>query len=130
MEKKFVSIGNETLAYLDEGQGDVVLMLHGHPGGDKNLDIGEALRANGFAVAVMSYRGVWGSHGNYLLSHNIEDVISAVDFLREKGVLIVPGSGFNWKQPDHFRLVYLPRIEDLEQATQKLADFLHGYKQK
>ena len=30
MEKKFVSIGNETLAYLDEGQGDVVLMLHGN----------------------------------------------------------------------------------------------------
>ena len=54
----------------------------------------------------------------------------ALDFLREKRVLIVPGSGFNWKQPDHFRLVYLPRIEDLEQATQKLADFLHGYKQK
>ena len=65
-----------------ESRCPVVLMLHGHPGGDKNLDIGEALRANGFAVAVMSYRGVWGSHGDYLLSHNIEDVISAVDFLR------------------------------------------------
>ena len=67
-----------------ESRCPVVLMLHGHPGGDKNLDIGEALRANGFAVAVMSYRGVWGSHGDYLLSHNIEDVASAVDFLREK----------------------------------------------
>ena len=54
----------------------------------------------------------------------------ALDFLREKRVLIVPGSGFNWKQPDHFRLVYLPRIEDLDQATQKLADFLSTYKQK
>lgn len=54
----------------------------------------------------------------------------ALDFLREKRVLVVPGSGFNWKQPDHFRLVYLPRIEDLEQATQKLADFLQNYKQK
>ena len=66
-----------------ESRCPVVLMLHGHPGGDKNLDIGEALRANGFGVAVMSYRGVWGSHGDYLLSHNIEDVISAVDFLRQ-----------------------------------------------
>ena len=54
----------------------------------------------------------------------------ALDFLREKRVLIVPGSGFNWKQPDHFRLVYLPRIEDLEQASAKLADFLSTYKQK
>lgn len=60
----------------------LVLMLHGHPGGDKNLDIAEALRANGFAVAVFSYRGIWGSHGDYLLSHNIEDVFSAVDYLR------------------------------------------------
>jgi dipeptidyl aminopeptidase/acylaminoacyl peptidase len=67
-----------------ESRCPVVLMLHGHPGGDKNLDIGEALRANGFAVAVVSYRGVWGSHGDYLLSHNIEDVISTVNFLREK----------------------------------------------
>ena len=67
-----------------ESRCPVVLMLHGHPGGDKNLDIGEALRANGFAVAMVSYRGVWGSHGDYLLSHNIEDVIATVDFLREK----------------------------------------------
>lgn len=61
----------------------LVLMLHGHPGGDKNIDIAEALRANGYAVALFSYRGVWGSHGDYLLSHNIEDVISAVNYLRE-----------------------------------------------
>ena len=67
-----------------ESRCPVVLMLHGHPGGDKNLDIGEALRANGYAVAVISYRGVWGSHGDYLLTHNIEDVIATVDFLREK----------------------------------------------
>ncbi len=53
----------------------------------------------------------------------------ALDFLKQKRVLLVPGSGFNWKQPDHFRLVYLPRIEDLEIATNKLADFLANYRQ-
>ena len=53
----------------------------------------------------------------------------ALDFLKEKRVLFVPGSGFNWKQPDHFRLVYLPRVEDLEIATNKLADFLSHYRQ-
>ncbi len=53
----------------------------------------------------------------------------ALDFLKEKRVLFVPGSGFNWKQPDHFRLVYLPRVEDLETATNKLADFLSYYRQ-
>ena len=66
-----------------ESRCPVVLMLHGHPGGDKNLDIAEALRANGYATAVISYRGVWGSHGDYLLSHNIEDVIATVDYLRQ-----------------------------------------------
>ena len=54
----------------------------------------------------------------------------ALDFLREKRVLVVPGSGFNWKQPDHFRLVYLPQIDVLEEATGKLADFLSTYRQK
>ena len=58
-----------------------------------------------------------------------DDQQFALDFLREKRVLIVPGSGFNWKQPDHFRIVYLPRIEDLENAANKLADFLHHYQQ-
>ena len=53
----------------------------------------------------------------------------ALDFLQQKRVLLVPGSGFNWKQPDHFRVVYLPRIADLEIATNKLADFLSHYRQ-
>ncbi len=53
----------------------------------------------------------------------------AFDFLREKKVLIVSGSGFNWKEPDHFRVVYLPRIEVLEEAMGKLGDFLHTYRQ-
>ncbi len=53
----------------------------------------------------------------------------ALDFLREKHVLIVQGSGFNWGSPDHFRIVYLPRIEDLKVATDRLADFLEHYRQ-
>ena len=53
----------------------------------------------------------------------------ALDFLREKKVLIVHGSGFNWKQPDHFRIVYLPRVEVLEEAMGKLRQFLQTYRQ-
>ena len=60
----------------------------------------------------------------------VDDQQFALDFLREKRVLIVPGSGFNWKQPDHFRVVYLPRIEVLEDACDGLRDFLKTYKQK
>ena len=59
----------------------------------------------------------------------LDDQQFALDFLREKRVLIVPGSGFNWQQPDHFRLVYLPRVEELAEATGKLADFLSTYRQ-
>ena len=57
------------------------------------------------------------------------DTQFALDFLREKRVLLIPGSGFNWKQPDHFRVVYLPRVADLRSATDKLADFLAHYRQ-
>ena len=57
------------------------------------------------------------------------DTQFALDFLKEKRVLIIPGSGFNWKQPDHFRVVYLPRVADLQSATDKLAHFLEHYRQ-
>ena len=54
----------------------------------------------------------------------------ALDLLREKRVLIVPGSGFNWHEPDHFRIVYLPRVEVLDEAMDKLKDFFANYRQK
>ena len=54
----------------------------------------------------------------------------ALDFLHEKQVLLVPGKGFNWGQPDHFRVVYLPNVLQLEKAIGKLKDFLATYKQK
>ncbi|MBE6983713.1 MAG: aminotransferase class I/II-fold pyridoxal phosphate-dependent enzyme [Ruminococcaceae bacterium] len=60
----------------------------------------------------------------------LDDQQFALDFLREKRVLIIPGKGFNWKEPDHFRVVYLPRIEILEDACQSLKDFLSTYKQR
>ena len=53
----------------------------------------------------------------------------ALDYLKSQRVLVVPGSGFNWKEPDHFRIVYLPRIADLEIATDKLRRFLEDYHQ-
>ncbi len=57
------------------------------------------------------------------------DTQFALDFLKEKKVLLVPGSGFNWKQPDHFRVVYLPQIEVLSDAMGKMRDFLATYRQ-
>lgn len=52
-----------------------------------------------------------------------------LDFLHEKQVLLVPGKGFNWNAPDHFRVVYLPNIRTLKKASEKLADFLAHYHQ-
>ena len=60
----------------------------------------------------------------------LDDEKFALDLLRDKKLLIVHGGGFNWKDPDHFRVVYLPRIEVLEDAITKLGDFLSYYKQK
>ena len=59
----------------------------------------------------------------------LDDEKFALDFLKEKKVLIVHGGGFNWKQPDHFRIVYLPRIEILEESLNNLRDFLSTYQQ-
>ena len=59
----------------------------------------------------------------------VNDEKFALDLLKEKKLLVVQGSGFNWKQPDHFRVVYLPRIEILKEAMGKLGDFLSYYRQ-
>ena len=53
-----------------------------------------------------------------------------LDFLREKKILLVHGGGFHWEQPDHFRIVYLPKLEDLEYSMNEMRDFLKDYKQK
>ena len=57
------------------------------------------------------------------------DVQFALDFLRQKHVLVVQGSGFNWQEPDHFRIVYLPQLDDLKVAIGRLRDFLATYHQ-
>jgi alanine-synthesizing transaminase len=53
----------------------------------------------------------------------------ALDLLLQEKVLIVPGSGFNWPRPDHIRIVFLPRLEELETAIGKIARFLSDYRQ-
>jgi alanine-synthesizing transaminase len=52
-----------------------------------------------------------------------------LDFLREKKVMLVQGTGFNWHEPDHFRLVYLAPVETLTIALNRLGDFLAEYVQ-
>ncbi len=58
-----------------------------------------------------------------------DDEQFALDLLHEKRILITRGGGFNWGKPDHFRIVYLPRMEVLHEALTDLADFFAHYRQ-
>ena len=52
-----------------------------------------------------------------------------LDLLRSEQILVVHGSGFNWPEPDHFRIVFLPRVRELTQALERLEKFLASYRQ-
>ncbi|MBV2129721.1 pyridoxal phosphate-dependent aminotransferase [Arsukibacterium indicum] len=58
-----------------------------------------------------------------------DDELFVLDFLRQHKVLLVHGRAFNWPEPDHFRIVFLPHKEQLAAALGKLAQFLPGYSQ-
>lgn len=62
--------------------------------------------------------------------HITDDKKFAKDLLHATNILIVPGSGFDWKEPDHFRIVMLPRAQELADAVQRMGKFLDGYQQK
>jgi alanine-synthesizing transaminase len=55
-----------------------------------------------------------------------DDEKFALDFLREKHILVVHGKGFNYETPDHFRIVFLPEPERLRESARLLGEFLNG----
>ncbi|MCH4168212.1 MAG: pyridoxal phosphate-dependent aminotransferase [Streptococcaceae bacterium] len=59
-----------------------------------------------------------------------DDEQFVLDFLHQYKVLLVHGRGFNWHSPDHFRIVYLPKMDDLKYAIGSMEKFLSTYKQK
>jgi pimeloyl-ACP methyl ester carboxylesterase len=71
--------------YIANGPGPhpTVLLLHGFPGNEKNLDIAQVLRRAGFNVMFFHYRGAWGSEGEYQVLKGYEDALAALNFLRE-----------------------------------------------
>ena len=52
-----------------------------------------------------------------------------LDFLLQKKVLMVQGTGFNWQAADHFRVVFLPSVEEIKLVAERLTDFLKEYRQ-
>ena len=58
-----------------------------------------------------------------------DDEQFALDLLKEKKILLIHGGGFNWRKPDHFRVVYLPQMDVLKECMGKLSDFMSHYRQ-
>lgn len=58
-----------------------------------------------------------------------DDEQFVLDLLQEEKILLVQGTAFNWPEPDHFRIVFLPRPEDLRTAATRLGNFLEHYRQ-
>jgi uncharacterized protein len=75
-------------AYVAEGPGPhpAVVLLHGFPGNERNLDLAQDIRRAGWDVLYFNYRGSWGTPGDFSFSHGIEDTAAAVDYLRSAPV--------------------------------------------
>jgi len=71
--------------YIASGRGPhpTVLLMHGFPGNEKNLDLAYALRRAGWNVLIPHYRGSWGSAGTFSFANAIEDTQAAIQFLRD-----------------------------------------------
>ncbi|MCR8557406.1 alpha/beta fold hydrolase [Mucilaginibacter sp. BJC16-A38] len=60
------------------GKHPTLLMLHGYPGNERNLDLAQVVRSHGWNVIYFDYRGSWGSQGKFSFKNCVEDVVNAV----------------------------------------------------
>jgi pimeloyl-ACP methyl ester carboxylesterase len=74
--------------YIAAGAGPhpAVILLHGFPGNERNLDLAQDMRRAGWDVLYFNYRGSWGSPGDFTFSHGIEDTAAAIAYLRQPDV--------------------------------------------
>lgn len=73
------------VAYIAAGAGPhpTVVLCHGLPGNEKNLDLAQAMRRAGWTVVTFNYRGSWGSPGQYRFAQNLEDADAVLAFARD-----------------------------------------------
>jgi pimeloyl-ACP methyl ester carboxylesterase len=73
------------LAYLAAGPGThpTVILLHGFPGNERNLDLAQAIRRDGWNVLFFDYRGSWGTPGTFSFLHSMQDTQAAIAYLRD-----------------------------------------------
>ena len=84
----FIPSNNSLLAgFIYKANGNIkhptLLMLHGYPGNERNLDIAQVVRAHGWNVLYFDYRGSWGSQGKFSFRNCVEDVINVVAFCKK-----------------------------------------------
>ena len=76
------------VAYLATGAGPhpTLVLCHGWPGNEKNLDLAQAVRRAGWNVITFNYRGSWGSPGNFRFAQNPQDAAAVLAYLRDPAV--------------------------------------------
>jgi pimeloyl-ACP methyl ester carboxylesterase len=84
----FIPSGNSLVAgFIYKANGaqkhPTLLLLHGYPGNERNLDIAQVVRAHGWNVIYFDYRGSWGSQGKFSFRNCVEDVINVVSFCKK-----------------------------------------------
>lgn len=68
------------------GAHPTMVLYHGLPGNEQNLDLAQAVRRDGWNVLTLHYRGSWGSPGAYTFAHVFEDAQVALDFIRDRAI--------------------------------------------
>jgi pimeloyl-ACP methyl ester carboxylesterase len=90
MELQLPSAGSllQGFMYKPNGKGPhpTLLVLHGYPGNERNLDLAQAVRAHGWNVIYFNYRGSWGSQGEFSFKHCVEDVGNIISYLKQNAV--------------------------------------------
>src|SRR6476659_4291182 len=76
--------GMNALLFVASGKGPhrTVILMHGLPGNERNLDLAQAIRRAGWDVLTFTYRGAWGSAGAFSISNAMEDAQAALEFAR------------------------------------------------
>ena len=77
-------VGLNALLFVASGKGPhpTVILMHGLPGNERNLDLAQAIRRAGWDVLTFTYRGAWGSPGDFSISNSMEDTAAALQFAR------------------------------------------------
>jgi pimeloyl-ACP methyl ester carboxylesterase len=86
MELQLPSAGSLLQGFMYKANGSkphpTLLLLHGYPGNERNLDLAQAVRAHGWNVIYFNYRGSWASQGEFSFRHCVEDVKNIVAYLK------------------------------------------------